>query len=161
MPRRGTVPTQKVLLILYINSIAGHQVSSTHDERRQARGGPGIMYEALNNVQGQDSGRSLKVFKKAIDTVKPVLEVKSRRVGGSNYPGATRSIPHDARLWLCGGLIRLRSRPLRAHDGPKLAGEIMDAAGQRAARSRRRTTAQDGRATRPLPLSLVRTKRVA
>ena len=44
-----------------------------------------IMYGALEVVREKTQDDPLKVFKKAVDNVKPALEVKSRRVGGSNY----------------------------------------------------------------------------
>ena len=45
----------------------------------------GILYNALDVIQKKTSDDPLKLFKKAIENVKPVLEVKSRRVGGSTY----------------------------------------------------------------------------
>src|SRR6266446_7215578 len=44
-----------------------------------------VAYRALDLVQQRTNDDPLKTFKKAIDNVKPVLEVKSRRVGGANY----------------------------------------------------------------------------
>src|SRR2546426_8933601 len=44
-----------------------------------------IMYEALVSVEDRSKQDALKMFKSAIDNVKPAVEVKSRRVGGSTY----------------------------------------------------------------------------
>ena len=44
-----------------------------------------LVYGALDKIRDRTSEDPLKVFKKAVDNVKPTLEVKSRRVGGSNY----------------------------------------------------------------------------
>ncbi|MCC6310827.1 MAG: 30S ribosomal protein S7, partial [Trueperaceae bacterium] len=44
-----------------------------------------IVYAALDKVQEKASDEAVKVFRRAIDNAKPQLEVKSRRVGGSNY----------------------------------------------------------------------------
>ena len=44
-----------------------------------------IIYKAFDIIKDKTSDDPVKVFKKAIDNVKPSLEVKSRRVGGSNY----------------------------------------------------------------------------
>src|SRR5437867_12274597 len=44
-----------------------------------------IIYKSFDIIKEKTSDDPLKVFKKAIDNVKPSLEVKSRRVGGSNY----------------------------------------------------------------------------
>src|SRR5260370_17751873 len=43
------------------------------------------MYASLASIQEKTGDDPLKVFKKAVENVKPALEVKSRRVGGSNY----------------------------------------------------------------------------
>jgi len=45
----------------------------------------GILYSALDVVQKKTNDDPLKLFKKAIENVKPLLEVKTRRVGGANY----------------------------------------------------------------------------
>jgi small subunit ribosomal protein S7 len=90
-----------------------------------------IMYEALNQVQAKTSEDPLKVFKRAVDNVKPSLEVKSRRVGGSNYqvpievnPARRTSL---ALRWIIG---YARKRPERSMVS-KLANELMDAANMR------------------------------
>jgi len=90
-----------------------------------------IMYEALNQVQAKTSEDPLKVFKRAVDNVKPSLEVKSRRVGGSNYqvpievnPARRTSL---ALRWIIG---YARKRPERSMVA-KLANELMDAANMR------------------------------
>src|SRR2546427_8867441 len=44
-----------------------------------------IMYDALGSVEDRSKQDALKMFKSAIDNVKPAVEVKSRRVGGSTY----------------------------------------------------------------------------
>src|SRR2546426_8515020 len=55
----------------------------------------GIIYGALAIIEKKSGEEPIKLFKKAVENVKPVLEVKSRRVGGSTYQvpvevGATR-----------------------------------------------------------------------
>src|SRR5437879_5247887 len=44
-----------------------------------------IMYDALTAIEDRSKQEALKMFKTAIDNVKPAVEVKSRRVGGSTY----------------------------------------------------------------------------
>jgi small subunit ribosomal protein S7 len=90
-----------------------------------------IMYEALNQVQAKTQEDPLKVFKRAVDNVKPSLEVKSRRVGGSNYqvpievnPARRTSL---ALRWIIGFA---RKRPERGMV-QKLANELLDAANLR------------------------------
>ena len=45
----------------------------------------GIFYEALTQLQTKGGDEALKLFKKAVENAKPLLEVKTRRVGGANY----------------------------------------------------------------------------
>src|SRR2546426_11718053 len=52
-----------------------------------------IMYEALGSVEDRSKQDALKMFKSAIDNVKPAVEVKSRRVGGSTDPVAVEGRP--------------------------------------------------------------------
>ena len=91
-----------------------------------------IMYKALDIVKDKAADDPLKVFKKAIDNVKPSLEVKSRRVGGSNYQVPVEVNP-NRRLslsirWLVGFA---RSRGDGKTMQEKLANELMDAANLR------------------------------
>src|ERR671915_252416 len=55
-----------------------------------------IMYDALTVVEERSKQEALKMFKTAIDNVKPAVEVKSRRVGGSTYQGPVE-VPPDRR----------------------------------------------------------------
>src|SRR5581483_9939221 len=45
----------------------------------------GIFYEAMDKVRERSGDDPLKLFKKAVENAKPLLEVKTRRVGGANY----------------------------------------------------------------------------
>jgi small subunit ribosomal protein S7 len=75
----------------------------------------------------------MKVFRRALDNVKPALEVKSRRVGGSNYQVPIEVRPQRrtalAMRWLIGFA---RQRPEKSMQ-EKLANELMDAASARGA----------------------------
>jgi small subunit ribosomal protein S7 len=91
-----------------------------------------IMYQAMDIVKEKTSDDPLKVFKKAIDNVKPSLEVKSRRVGGSNYQVPVEVNP-NRRLSL--SIRWLAGYATERGDGKtmqeKLANEFMDAANMR------------------------------
>jgi small subunit ribosomal protein S7 len=90
-----------------------------------------IMYGALDVVKEKTGEDPLKIFKKAVDNVKPALEVKSRRVGGSNYQVPIEVNPNRrtslALRWLIGFA---RKRPERGMTR-KLAMELLDAANLR------------------------------
>ena|SRR3984957_18668855 len=91
----------------------------------------GILYGAFRIVEKKTSDDPLKLFKKAVENVKPVLEVKSRRVGGSTYQVPVEVNPARRTSlsirWLLG---YSRSRGEKSME-EKLAGELMDAANNR------------------------------
>jgi small subunit ribosomal protein S7 len=97
-----------------------------------------ITYSALNIVMEKTSEDPLKVFKKALDNVKPRIEVKSRRVGGSTY-----QVPVEVRPDRSTSLgLRWIISFARARQGKsmqeKLAGELLDAAAERGAAVKKR-----------------------
>src|SRR5687767_11044047 len=132
MPRRGTVPKREVLPDpLYNSALVTKFINSMMYGGKRATSQQ-IMYGALNQVQSKTQDDPLKVFKKAVDNVKPSLEVKSRRVGGSNYQVPVEVNP-NRRLslsirWLV-GFARARGDGKTMQE--KLANELMDAANLR------------------------------
>ena len=90
-----------------------------------------IMYDALSAIEDRSKQDPLKLFKTAIDNVKPTVEVKSRRVGGSTYQVPVEVRP-DRRTSLAMRWIIGNARG-RAEKGmaDKLANELNDAANLR------------------------------
>ena len=91
-----------------------------------------ILYKAMDVVQKKTNDEPLKLFKKAVENVKPVLEVKSRRVGGSTYQvpvevGPARRTSLSIR-WIVG---YAGSRADGKTMQEKLANELLDAANLR------------------------------
>src|SRR5881296_4268608 len=92
----------------------------------------GILYSALDVVQKKTNDDPLKLFKKAIENVKPTLEVKSRRVGGSTYQVPVEVNP-NRRLslsirWIAGYAVeRADGKTMQE----KLANELLDASNLR------------------------------
>ena len=85
MPRRREIPKRElpadplynsVLVSKFINTVMRNGKRSTAER---------ILYKSFDIIKERTGDDPLKVFKKALDNVKPSLEVKSRRVGGSNY----------------------------------------------------------------------------
>lgn len=92
-----------------------------------------IFYDALEMISARGEEDPMRVFKKAVENVKPVVEVKSRRVGGSTYQVPIEVRP-SRRLalsfrWLLGSAGRRGEKTMRE----RLAGELMDAATNRGA----------------------------
>jgi small subunit ribosomal protein S7 len=97
-----------------------------------------IMYDALAAVEDRAKQEALKMFKTAIDNVKPAVEVKSRRVGGSTYQVPVEVRPDRrtslAMRWMIGAA---RNRPERSM-AEKLAAELLDAANNRGSAVKKR-----------------------
>ena len=93
----------------------------------------GIFYESLEKLQEKGGDEALKLFKKAVENCKPVLEVKTRRVGGANYQVPVEVNP-DRRTSLAIRWLISYSRG-RSEKGmvDKLANELLDAANNRGA----------------------------
>ncbi|MDV6376138.1 30S ribosomal protein S7 [Deinococcus arenicola] len=87
-----------------------------------------IFYGAMKLVQERTGQESLKIFKQAMDNIRPRVEVRSRRVGGSTYQVPVEvSVRRQQSLTLRWMMSAVDSRPERTAI-ERLAGEIMDAA---------------------------------
>jgi small subunit ribosomal protein S7 len=131
MPRRGLVPKREVSADpLYNSALVTKFINSMMFGGKRAVSQQ-IMYEAFNQMQAKTQEDPLKVFKRAVDNVKPSLEVKSRRVGGSNYQVPVEVNPARRTSLALRWLISFaRKRPERSMVN-KLANELMDAANMR------------------------------
>lgn len=131
MPRRREVPKRKVqpdprygdrLVAKFTNCLMLRGKKSVAER---------ILYGAFEIIEHRTKDDPLRVFKKAVENVKPSLEVKSRRVGGSTYQVPVE-IRGERRTAL--GIRWLISYARRRHEktmAEKLAGELMDAAAGR------------------------------
>ena len=132
MPRRREIAKRELppdalygspLVTKFINTIMNEGRRSTAQR---------ILYQSFDIIKERSGDDPLKVFKKAVDNVKPSLEVKSRRVGGSNYQVPIEVNP-NRRLslsirWL---VSYARSRGDGKTMQEKLANELLDAANLR------------------------------
>jgi small subunit ribosomal protein S7 len=131
MPRRREVPKRVVIPDAKYNSklVAKFIASIMRDGKRSVA--ESIFYNAFDVIEDKAKGEPLKVFEQAMDNVRPMIEVKSRRVGGSTYQVPTEIRPSRrtalAMRWL---ISYARSRSERGFSN-KLAGELMDAANHR------------------------------
>jgi small subunit ribosomal protein S7 len=131
MPRRREVPKREVLpdpvynsqlVTKFINALMTGGKKSTAE---------GIFYGAMKRVEERAGDDPLKLFKKAIDNVKPSLEVKSRRVGGSNYQVPIEVRPSRRNSLAIRWLIQYAKARGEKTMQERLAGEIFDAASNR------------------------------
>ena len=132
MPRRREIAKRELLpdalyqsplVTKFINTIMSEGKRSTAER---------ILYQSFDLIKERSGDDPLKVFKKAVDNVKPSLEVKSRRVGGSNYQVPIEVNP-NRRLslsirWLVG---HARSRGDGKTMQEKLGNELLDASNLR------------------------------
>jgi small subunit ribosomal protein S7 len=97
-----------------------------------------VCYGAFDLVQEKTGGDPLKVFRAAVDNVKPVVEVKSRRVGGASYqvPVEIRPVRRMALAmrWIAEYSKARGGKSMRE----KLAGELVDAANNTGASVKKR-----------------------
>jgi small subunit ribosomal protein S7 len=138
MPRRREVPERPVvsdpkygnkLVSKFINCVMRDGKKSTAEA---------IFYKAFNIMEEKAKESPLKLFEKAVENVRPMIEVKSRRVGGSTYQVPTEIRPSRRTAlgirWIIG---YARQRPEKGM-AIKLAAELMDAANNRGASVKKR-----------------------
>jgi small subunit ribosomal protein S7 len=132
MPRRREIPKREVPVDpLYNSSLVTKFISCVMRDGKRSTA-ERILYGSFDIIKDKTGDDPLKVFKKAVDNVKPSLEVKSRRVGGSNYQVPIEVNP-NRRLslsirWLV-GYARTRSDGKTMQE--KLANELLDASNLR------------------------------
>ena len=92
-----------------------------------------ILYESFDIINEKIDQDPLAVFQKALENVKPTVEVKSRRVGGSTYQVPTEVRPSRRQALSIRWIISFASARGEKTMAAKLAGEFMDAANARGA----------------------------
>ena len=131
MPRKGEVKRKDVLpdpkyqdrtVTKFVNSMM-------HDGKKSVS--EGILYDALDLVAERSKEEAVGMFRRALDQVKPLVEVRSRRVGGATYQVPVEVRPQRrmslAMRWL---VQHARARPEKSMV-ERLAGEVLDAANGR------------------------------
>lgn len=97
-----------------------------------------IFYSALDEMSSKLKEDPLKLFKKAVDNVKPQVEVKSRRIGGANYQVPVEVRPVRRQSLSCRWLIEFARKRTEKNMKDRLAGELMDAYQMRGGAIKRR-----------------------
>jgi small subunit ribosomal protein S7 len=138
MPRRREVPKREILpdpkfgdllVAKFVNMMMKHGKKSTAEK---------ILYQAFTNVNKKNGQDGLEVFKKALENVRPFVEVKSRRVGGATYqvPVEVRPVRQTtlAMRWIIDAAKKRGEKSMIN----KLAGELVDAAEQKGSAIKKR-----------------------
>lgn len=97
-----------------------------------------ILYDAFDIIESKSKEDPLGVFQKAVENVKPIVEVKSRRVGGSTYQVPTEVRPARRQALSIRWLISFAEGRGEKTMAAKLAGELLDAANQRGSAVKKR-----------------------
>ena len=128
MPRRGNVPKREILPDPMYNSVLVTKLVNSIMLDGKKGVAQKVVYGAFDIIKEKTGNEPLDVFTQAMENIMPVLETKTRRVGGANY-----QVPMEVRparrqtlglRWLT-AYSRARSERTMAE---RLAGEIMDAA---------------------------------
>ena len=133
MPRKGHIAKRETaadpvynstLVTKFVNSMMYQGKKSTAQT---------IFYQSMKNLEQKGGDEALKLFKKAVENCKPLLEVKTRRVGGANYQVPVE-VNQDRRTSLALRWIITYARG-RGEKGmqEKLTNELLDAANNRGA----------------------------
>ena len=127
MPRRGRISKRDVLPDpMYGSKLVTKLINNIMYDGKKGVAQT-IVYDAFSIVEAKVGQNPLEIFQEALDNLKPALEVKARRVGGSTYQVPMEVRPERqqtlALRWLI-GYARKRSERTMAE---RLANEIMDA----------------------------------
>ena len=138
MPRRRVIAKREILPDpKFNNQVVAKFINHVMVSGKKAVA-ESIVYGALDRVQARDNADPIEVFEKALDAIAPMVEVKSRRVGGATYqvPVEVRSDRRQALAirWLIDN-ARKRSENTMTE---RLSGELLDAANNRGAAVKKR-----------------------
>ena len=128
MPRRGPAPRRDLMPDpIYRSLLVTQLVNKVLQEGKRSLA-ERIVYDALDTIRDRTGADPVATLKRAIDNVKPQLEVKSRRVGGATYQVPVEVRPRRSTTlairWVVGYARQRREKTMAA----RLAGELMDAA---------------------------------
>mgnify|MGYP001823172163 CR=1 FL=1 len=97
-----------------------------------------IVYGAMDTVEQRTGSEPLTVLKRAIDNIRPAVEVRSRRVGGSSYQVPVEVRPRRGQTLAVRWLVEFARKRREPTMAARLAGEILDAANRTGAAVKRR-----------------------
>ena len=139
MSRRRTAEKREILpdpkygdkvLAKFINIVMRNGKKSTAEA---------IVYGALNEMSSRQKGADpLELFNKALGNVKPIIEVKSRRVGGATYQIPVEVRPDRSMALAMRWLVDAAKKRSEKNMGLRLAGELMDASENRGSSIKKR-----------------------
>ena len=128
MPRRGNVPKREVLPDpIYGNTIVTKLINNVMLDGKRGTA-QRICYEAFELIENRTGKPAMEVFEACLNNILPVLETKSRRVGGQNYPVPLEIRPERRQTLALRWLVDFSRNRGERTMMERLAAEIMDAA---------------------------------
>jgi len=138
VPRKGPAPRRELMPDPIYHSVVVTQLVNKVLQRGKRSTAERIVYEALTTIEEKTGVEPISTLKRAIDNIKPQLEVKSRRVGGATYQVPVEVRPRRANTlavrWLVGYSRQRREKTM----AERLANELMDASNSVGASVKRR-----------------------
>ena len=127
MPRKGPAPRRELQPDPIYRSVLVTQIVNKILQRGKRSTAEKIVYDALSMIEERTGEEPISTLKRAIDNIKPQLEVRSRRVGGATYQVPVEVRPRRANTlairWVVGYSRQRRERSM----AERLANEILDA----------------------------------
>ena len=127
MPRKGPAPRRDLMPDPVYRSVVVTQVVNKILQRGKRSVAEKIVYDALADIEKRSGGDPVAVLKRAVENVRPALEVRSRRVGGATYQVPVEVRPRRATTlairWIVGYARQRREKTM----AERLANELMDA----------------------------------
>ena len=127
MPRKGPAPRRDLVPDPVYRSVVVTQLVNKVLQRGKRSVAEQIVYDALSEIEQKTGGDPVPALKRAVENVRPVLEVRSRRVGGATYQVPVEVRPRRATTlairWIVGYSRQRREKTM----AERLAAELMDA----------------------------------
>ena len=142
MPRKGPAPRRELTPDPVYRSLLVTQLVNKvllHGKRSLAES---IVYDALKLIEEKTGSEPIATLKRAIDNIKPPLEVKSRRVGGATYQVPVEVRPRRANTLAIRWVVNFSRARREKTMALRLANELMDAANGLGASIKRRDDMQ-------------------
>ena len=127
MPRKGPAPRRELMPDPIYRSVVVTQLVNKVLQRGKRSTAEKIVYEALEIIEAKTGAEPIATLKRAVDGVKPQLEVRSRRVGGATYQVPVEVRPRRSNTlairWIVGYARQRREHTM----AERLANELLDA----------------------------------
>lgn len=127
MPRRGAAPRRELTADPIYDSVLVTQIINKVLQRGKRMLAERVVYDALKIIEEKTDGDPLSAVKRAVDNVRPQLEVKSRRVGGATYQVPIEVRPRRATTLSIRWIVTFARDRRERTMAERLANELLDA----------------------------------